>query len=85
MIVGKPRERKAGCTIEATRRRPVFDPITCEAYAGCKEQSRSLRLGADRVLRPCLASRKWDIAFVHPDSLGQNLSEAALLSIDYTW
>lgn len=58
---------------------------TCEAYAGCKEQSRSLRLGADRVLRPCLASRKWDIALVHPDSLEQDLREAALLSIDYTW
>jgi cyclic pyranopterin phosphate synthase len=58
--------------------------INCDSFSKCLEYSRSLRLGADKVLRPCLASRKWDIV-VKEDSLSEQFEEAALLSIDYNW
>jgi GTP 3',8-cyclase len=50
----------------------------------CKEQSHSLRLGADSVLRPCLASRRWDIK-ITDENLRSGLEEATALAIDYTW
>jgi molybdenum cofactor biosynthesis enzyme MoaA len=56
----------------------------CAQKSACKEQSHSLRLGADRVLRPCLATRKWDI-----DTADLNLHRAielgTLLALDYIW
>ncbi|EFL19351.1 radical SAM protein [Streptomyces sp. C] len=57
---------------------------TCSDLARCKEQSHSLRLGADLVLRPCLATRQWD-APLDPDDMDTSLTEAALLALDYQW
>lgn len=56
----------------------------CPDRASCKEQSRSLRMGADGVLRPCLATRKWDSETSGFD-MNEKMAEAALLSIDYIW
>ncbi len=56
----------------------------CEAYDRCREQSHSLRLGADRVFRPCLATRRWDLSADGPNLL-QTMKVATLLAIDYTW
>jgi GTP 3',8-cyclase len=54
----------------------------CKDNERCMEQSHSLRLGADLILRPCLASRAWDIPFrVEPEY--ETLTEAALLALDY--
>ena len=58
--------------------------VTCQDYDKCKEQSHSLRLGSDRVLRPCLATRAWDMPLEEDDLLGR-ITEAALLSLDYVW
>lgn len=56
--------------------------LLCEDKARCKEQSHSLRLGADLMLRPCLASRAWDIPLrLEPEN--ETLSESALLALDY--
>lgn len=57
----------------------------CEAFSRCKEQSHSLRIGADRVLRPCLATRKWDIKLDDKNSLEEQIKRAALLALDYQW
>lgn len=56
----------------------------CQDFARCKEQSHSLRLGADLMLRPCLATRSWDspLDFNHLDN---SITEAALLALDYRW
>ena len=54
----------------------------CASSTVCREGSRSLRLGADLVLRPCLVSRAWDLR-----NEGLTTSEwvraAALLALDY--
>lgn len=55
---------------------------TCNERARCKEQSHSLRLGADMILRPCLASREWDIPLCL-DPQNPTLTESALLALDY--
>lgn len=55
---------------------------TCVDYVRCKEQSRSLRLGSDRQLRPCLATRVWDSSLDVNDMYGQ-IYDAALLAVDY--
>jgi cyclic pyranopterin phosphate synthase len=55
---------------------------SCAAYRRCKEQSRSLRLGADGMLRPCLATRKWDSSLGESD-IYQKIRDASLLAIDY--
>lgn len=57
---------------------------SCRAASYCKEQSHSLRLGADLRLRPCLASREWDsqLPISDPES---SIAEAALLALDYRW
>jgi molybdenum cofactor biosynthesis enzyme MoaA len=57
---------------------------TCSERARCKEQSHSLRLGADLVLRPCLATRRWDAGLDLGDP-DRSIAEAATLAIDYTW
>lgn len=56
----------------------------CLDSARCKEQSRSLRLGSDLVLRPCLATREWDSP-LRRDAVRESLEDAALLSLDYHW
>jgi len=56
---------------------------SCANRTRCKEQSHSLRLGADLVLRPCLATRDWDIPFEEPVDVA--LESAALLALDYRW
>jgi hypothetical protein len=48
------------------------------------EQSHSLRLGADLVLRPCLATRHWD-APLRASAINESVTEAALLALDYRW
>ena len=55
---------------------------TCPDFARCKEQSHSLRLGADLVLRPCLATRDWDSSFSVDDAEAR-IVEAAKLALDY--
>ena len=57
---------------------------TCRDLDRCKEQSHSLRLGADGLLRPCLATRAWDSP-LSETALRESIEEAALLAIDYVW
>lgn len=57
---------------------------SCSSRDKCKEQSHSLRLGADHVLRPCLASRSWDIK-TSVASLDRDVEIATLLALDYEW
>lgn len=57
---------------------------TCEALYRCKELSRSLRLGADRILRPCLATREWDV-LVTEENVKAKMEESTLLALDYLW
>jgi cyclic pyranopterin phosphate synthase len=55
---------------------------TCADRDRCMEQSHSLRLGADRILRPCLASRAWD-SFLLQNDMYRQLEKAAFLALDY--
>lgn len=57
---------------------------TCPDRDRCMEQSHSLRLGADMILRPCLATRIWD-APLNGQSIDENVTNAALLALDYRW
>lgn len=54
----------------------------CSAKAICAESSRSLRVATDLTLRPCLATRQWDL-LANQESLRRNLEMAALMAIDY--
>lgn len=55
---------------------------TCKDRERCKEQSHSLRLVADLMLRPCLASRAWDIPMrLEPGY--ETFFESAILALDY--
>jgi GTP 3',8-cyclase len=54
----------------------------CEYRENCQEESRSLRFGADKILRPCLASRQWDIP-VENETIKDNFRTAAILATDY--
>jgi molybdenum cofactor biosynthesis enzyme MoaA len=54
----------------------------CSDRVRCTEQSRSLRLGVDEVLRPCLATRAWDLPPAHAP-FGERVRAATLLSIDW--
>ncbi|MFL6137394.1 MAG: radical SAM protein [Frankiaceae bacterium] len=54
----------------------------CSKRASCTEQSRSLRLGVDNVLRPCLATRDWDFAF-RPSHGYEDMEIATLLALDF--
>jgi hypothetical protein len=56
---------------------------TCSARDQCKEQSHSLRVGSDRILRPCLATRRWDAAIDDSQDLVEQMERAALLALDY--
>lgn len=56
----------------------------CPDVSRCKEQSHSLRLGADLQLRPCLATRGWDSILSTGDPRS-SIEEAALLALDYRW
>jgi len=58
--------------------------VMCCSFDLCREQSHSLRLGADLILRPCLASRAWDVKLTSGVMLDQ-IKRAALLALDYTW
>lgn len=58
--------------------------VSCSEFARCKEQSHSLRLGADLMLRPCLATRDWDARLDLTDPVA-SVREAAKLALDYTW
>jgi cyclic pyranopterin phosphate synthase len=63
------------------------DGLRCGACTNrhrCKEQSHSLRLGVDGVLRPCLATREWDLQTSHND-LPEMIEAATLLALDYVW
>lgn len=55
----------------------------CVERAQCKEQSHSLRLGSDLVIRPCLATRAWDIR-TDASRIEEDLRVGALLALDYT-
>lgn len=57
---------------------------TCRAKPRCMEQSHSLRLGVDRILRPCLATREWDLQATI-EHLDTQMESAALLALDYAW
>ena len=55
---------------------------TCHDRARCAESSRSLRLGSDLVLRPCLATRAWDRPWdknVQDDAF----SDSAYMALDW--
>ncbi len=54
----------------------------CSERANCTEQSRSLRLGVDGILRPCLATRRWDLELSKVDPL-LSMTEAALFALDF--
>ncbi len=54
----------------------------CSNYKICLEQSHSLRLGADRVLRPCLVDRSWDI-ILEEGNMHQLLEYATILALDF--
>jgi GTP 3',8-cyclase len=56
----------------------------CVDRDSCREQSHSLRLGADSVLRPCLATRRWDIS-ITDENLRSGLKAASVLALDYAW
>lgn len=56
---------------------------TCPSKNKCRESSRSLRLGSDYVLRPCLASRIWEIPLDINGSIYDQIEAAAYLAIDY--
>jgi molybdenum cofactor biosynthesis enzyme MoaA len=58
----------------------------CSARTECTEQSRSLRFGVDRVLRPCLATRQWDAeipAEDDPEELYTHMRRMAIVALDY--
>ena len=54
----------------------------CTSKPNCQEQSRSLRVGADKVLRPCLATREWDIK-IQDSNLESQFLLATYLALDY--
>lgn len=55
---------------------------SCPSYRSCQEMSRSLRLGSDGILRPCLATRRWDSP-LHEKNMLESIEEAALFAIDF--
>jgi GTP 3',8-cyclase len=55
----------------------------CEAREQCLEESRSLRLGVDKVIRPCLASRRWDIPLTDDLLFDELVYVATLLATDF--
>jgi hypothetical protein len=55
---------------------------TCNERNACREQSHSLRLGVDKILRPCLATRRWDIRLTD-DNFRTGIEAASLLALDY--
>jgi len=55
---------------------------SCSSYSGCRELSRSLRLGADGILRPCLATREWD-SQLHEKNMLESIEEATLFALDF--
>lgn len=55
---------------------------TCADFIRCKEQSHSLRLGADHILRPCLATRAWD-SILTEVNMRKQIEDAALLALDF--
>jgi hypothetical protein len=63
-----------------------FRCSACDDRPRCREQSHSLRLGADLVLRPCLATRDWDMPLDWPldaAALETAVREQAILALDY--
>ncbi|MBU4264270.1 MAG: radical SAM protein [Proteobacteria bacterium] len=81
----KQRHRKR-CLGRVTVRK-YFEPSgircgVCPQRHVCQEQSRSLRLGADKMLRPCLATREWDIPLQYR-SMAEAMEEATVFAIDF--
>lgn len=80
-------ERGSGSDSPAVSVRKFYRPsglrcTNCPSRDQCNEGSRSLRVGVDTVLRPCLASRAWDISTKHGD-LDEILTIASYLALDY--
>lgn len=76
--------QRGSVTMRGYRPPTGFRCTTCSSYKLCREQSHSLRLGADHILRPCLATRQWDIPATN-EYLDSQMRQAALLALDYTW
>jgi cyclic pyranopterin phosphate synthase len=65
-----------------------FRCTSCRDFRYCKEMSHSLRVGADLTLRPCLASRAWDMPLewpLDPEALYTAFYTQSLLALDYSW
>lgn len=69
-------------TIRGYKRPTGVRCSTCNDFDRCKEQSHSLRLGADKILRPCLATRQWD-SVCRDEEIFNDMQEAAYLALDY--
>lgn len=54
----------------------------CPQHGACHEASRSLRLGVDRVLRPCLATREWD-SVLRTSHMIRDITDATILACDF--
>ncbi|MEW6262585.1 MAG: radical SAM protein [Thermodesulfobacteriota bacterium] len=54
----------------------------CKNLKCCKESSRSLRFGADKIFRPCLATRIFDEP-LDEFNIHKQLARMTLLAIDY--
>ena len=57
--------------------------VLCPDRVSCREGSRSLRLGADYMLRPCLATRIWDQKLDVEGDVKKQIEDAAYLATDY--
>ena len=58
--------------------------VECTARSTCTEASRSLRIGVDGVIRPCLASREWDMEMQRGTLDDRNMRNMTLLALDYS-
>ena len=88
-MVSRANQRRSGQTLARVSLRGFRPPTgircrRCAEFERCKEQSHSLRLGADGILRPCLATRMWD-GMLCEDAMQADITEAAALALDYTW
>jgi len=54
----------------------------CNSRNRCVDKSHALRLGVDNVLRPCLATRTWDMP-LHINNVEDILFRATVLTLDY--
>ena len=87
-ICSAEKERREKQTTSQIYAREYFKPSgircgSCEAKNVCAESSRSLRVGVDMTLRPCLATRYWDIPITRLDTR-DSLLKATLFALDYS-